>query len=79
MRRFTGIPQRLVLVSAMLFAAGCRAPGPAPELPSATAEPFSLTGRETPPQRWWRSFDDQDLDALIEQSFSGNLDLAAAW
>lgn len=29
--------------------------------------------------QWWKSFGDPDLDALIEQTFAGSLQLMAAW
>lgn len=34
---------------------------------------FSLSDTEAPPDRWWESLDDPELNALINQALSDNL------
>jgi len=40
---------------------------------------FSLSGNVPLDQQWWRSFDDPELNQLVDQSFADNLSLAQAW
>ncbi len=78
--RTSGRPGRraavLAAVAAVL-AGGCAwtpKPVTAPvELPAA----FSATGEAEPPDHWWRAFDDEGLDALIEEALTGNFALWA--
>lgn len=39
---------------------------------------FSASGDAIPDQRWWRSFRDPQLDALVQQALTGSPDLKAA-
>ncbi|WP_432822936.1 efflux transporter outer membrane subunit [Trichloromonas sp.] len=54
-----------------------KAAAPLP-LPENFAAALGDTGDATLPERWWTLFDDPRLDALMEQAFAGNLDLAQA-
>ncbi len=47
--------------------------------PITVQEKFSVNGTENLPQKWWLSFHDTELDGLISQSLSGNLNLQGAW
>ncbi len=40
---------------------------------------FSGGGSDPLPDRWWESFDDPQLTALMERAFGGNFALLAAW
>ena len=40
---------------------------------------FSLVGEGVLPDRWWLSFDDPDLNGLIERALSGNFSILSAW
>jgi NodT family efflux transporter outer membrane factor (OMF) lipoprotein len=75
----------LALVSVALILAGC-AVGPNYRAPAPLA-PGALKLRETDvakvsptplPPRWWRLFDDPDLDRLVEAALSRNTDLRQA-
>ncbi len=70
-----------VTVAGFLFvAAGCRQVERADvrasfELP----ETFSSTGTEPLPEQWWQSFNDPNLNVLIEQALSDNFTIRSAW
>jgi len=76
-------PATSVAVSALL--AGC-AVGPtyqAPAPPAGADAPLVSVDRAreavaAPPDGWWRLYDDPRLDALVEQAFVANADLAVA-
>lgn len=70
---------QLFLAALLLLLTACAAPPPAELKPPALPETFSRTGEAPLPSRWWRSFEDPDLDRLMEQSLAGNLSLRAAW
>ncbi|PIE03132.1 MAG: hypothetical protein CSA81_03105 [Acidobacteria bacterium] len=42
-------------------------------------ESFSESGSIKSPDRWWQSFDSSELDDLIAEALSNNLDLQQAW
>ncbi len=68
----------LMLPSCMPFAPD---PRPVPEgaLPAAFSAPS--TGEERPdrPDRWWRTFDDPELNLLVARALAENFDLRMAW
>lgn len=78
--RFFMIP----LVLALFILPGCAVhrhqtidpPGPVPE--SFGGQTERETG-EPPMARWWEIFEDTDLNALMEESFNANLDLAQSF
>lgn len=54
-------------------------PPPAPELPAQWSEaPHSKASISPAGLAWWRSFNDAQLDALVERAVRGNLDLQLA-
>lgn len=62
-----------------LVLVGCRITTAPPEAVLDMPEAFSSTGTLSTPEKWWKTFDDQDLDNLIGQAFHGNLTLKTAW
>lgn len=51
-------------------------PAPPVKLPVA----FSSGGSQAPaPNKWWLTFSDSQLNALVDQAMAGNLQLKAAW
>jgi len=71
------------LVPAILIAAGaCRvAPEyeePAVEVPPAWSPESDVAASAEPPERWWQSFGDPELDSLVARAVGANLDLALA-
>ena len=49
------------------------------KLPVAMPAEFSVKGEAPPADRWWETFDDADLNALMERALAGNLDLQLWW
>lgn len=77
------ITHRLPLLIAALFQAlllsACAIPSHTTPTPLTVQEQFSGCGTENLPKKWWLSFHDTELDALINQSLSANLNLQATW
>jgi NodT family efflux transporter outer membrane factor (OMF) lipoprotein len=48
-------------------------------MPTKIPSSFTKTGIEPLPDSWWLSFEDDELNALIEQALRDNFDLAVAW
>lgn len=67
------------LLAAALAAGGCATKPGAYDPPVAAPERFSTTGEATLPDRWWTSFEDPVLDALVERALAGSLTLRSAW
>lgn len=65
----------------VLACTGCalKAPkAPAPDVPAAFENPSPAGSSAWPSKEWYRGFESRELDVLIEQAASTNLDLAAA-
>ncbi|NND98673.1 MAG: TolC family protein [Pirellulaceae bacterium] len=61
----------------LLLVAGC-ANRDGLSFPDKSPPPFSDSGQIIPPDRWWTSFGNDELDRHINQAFSGSYTLAAA-
>lgn len=61
-----------------VFAACARGPAAVPDAPVTLPAAFSEPGALELDARWWHALNDPSLDATIEQSLEGNLDLRAA-
>jgi NodT family efflux transporter outer membrane factor (OMF) lipoprotein len=48
-------------------------------MPTKIPSSFTTTGIESLPDSWWLSFNDGELNFLIEQALKDNFDLAVAW
>ncbi|WP_231745249.1 MULTISPECIES: efflux transporter outer membrane subunit [Microbulbifer] len=69
----------LVIVLPLLAACAAR-PLP-PGLPQAALglpDQFSTSGQATPDQRWWQSFQDPQMDGLVQRALTDSPDLRAA-
>ena len=49
------------------------------EAPIPTPKSFNYTGNEVIPERWWTTFEDEQLNRLIDTAFTKNLNLASIW
>lgn len=49
------------------------------DLPYDTLQTFSLSGVEQAPARWWRAFEDPELNLLVDSVLRGNLSLRTVW
>jgi len=50
-----------------------------PPMPTEIPSTFSATGTEPLPDSWWQSFEDEELNFLIEQALKDNFSLGVAW
>lgn len=48
-------------------------------LPMDSPEAFSYSGDQTPPQEWWTTFEDQELNAMVDQALDSNFNLLTVW
>jgi NodT family efflux transporter outer membrane factor (OMF) lipoprotein len=71
--------KRLPWLLALLLTAGCLRTTRPVESPLALPPAFSTPGGRTPSADWWTSFNDAELDALIDEALAGNFSLRAAW
>ncbi|MCE5184989.1 MAG: efflux transporter outer membrane subunit [Planctomycetaceae bacterium] len=68
------------LLAALMLLTGCRhEAAPVRLLPFELNEEFSAGGSASPADRWWQSFDDPNLNAVVEEALTGNFSIAAAW
>jgi NodT family efflux transporter outer membrane factor (OMF) lipoprotein len=67
----------LVLPAALLLACASQTREVRP--PFEVPAQFSVSGTEVLPDKWWRSFEDHELDSLMDQALTGNLSLKGAW
>lgn len=69
----------LILAAAAVLMGACAPALPERPVPVEIDLPFSASGTEPLPERWWRSFADETLDSLIDRALAGNLNLQTAW
>lgn len=73
-------PQNRLLISVLLLSViGCSSQLKKPSVPAQIPSSFTATGTEPLADRWWQSFEDEELNLLIERALEGNFDLAVAW
>ena len=71
----------LILTSILgLASCGLFSPEPIPSVQESLPSKFSqFTTDATPEKRWWETFNDSELNALIEEAFSKNMTLKEVW
>ncbi len=76
-------PLSLVAVVCILaFTGGCSPfrPGARNPMPVALPETFVMYSEDdAPPEKWWESFGNPELNALVEEALAANLDIRVAW
>ena len=70
---------RLLISTLLLWVGGCSRPVAEPQMPVDVPDAFSITGTELLSKQWWRAFEDDELDALIDKALTDNFDLRTAW
>ena len=79
-----GAARVLVALGAALALGGCivgpayRTPDRVSTAPAAFAETSDKTASQAPPGRWWRLYDDPNLDRLVDKALVHNTDLRQA-
>nr|MBC8378246.1 TolC family protein [Planctomycetota bacterium] len=86
MRRLIQKSKRIYLFAVVGFAwllvapGGCTGTKPRTVTPSFALPPeFSTQGVEEMPQEWWRSLDDVQLNAVVEEALAHNFTIRSAW
>lgn len=71
----------LTLICIIILTVGCQPFKPASRpLAQEVPRQYSLyTGAADPENRWWETFEDPELNRLIETALAGNLTLKASW
>jgi multidrug efflux system outer membrane protein len=75
-------PFIILILTSILGLASCRLfnPEPLPSVQESLPNKFSeVTTDATPEKRWWETFNDCELNALIEEAFSKNMALKEVW
>ncbi len=62
----------------LLLLFGCRSHQEMTE-PVQIPQFFSESGTEAIPDKWWTSFDDEQLDAVVDSAMEANFSLSTAW
>lgn len=76
------LPTLMAILILALSTTGCSFFSPAPRGPmtSLLPETFSLYSEQaTPPDKWWKTFDNKELNGLVLEALAANLDIQAAW
>ena len=68
----------VVVIALGAVGTGCGSGPKDTQSPVDAPDSFSRTGEVVAPTQWWRSFDDQNLDDLVERAFQGNFTLRQA-
>jgi NodT family efflux transporter outer membrane factor (OMF) lipoprotein len=73
--------QRLkgLIVAGLVLVGGCARAVREPEPPVEVPASFSASGPAPLQVKWWKAFEDEELNVLIEQALTGNLTLQTAW
>ena len=69
----------IMMISACMPFAPNPAPAPEGEMPPAFSAPSAGEERPDRPDKWWRTFDDPELNLLIASALAENFDLRMAW
>lgn len=69
----------LPAMAALVLGACASLPKEQPDPPPEVPEQFSVSGDEAAPDRWWRAFEDPQLNALVTRALDENLTLQASY
>lgn len=61
------------------FLAACKTPPQAVSLPLDLPQNFSQSGTQSLPDKWWTTFNDPRLNALVDTALANNFNLRTAW
>jgi NodT family efflux transporter outer membrane factor (OMF) lipoprotein len=63
----------------LLLISGCASQKGTIDPPLTLPESFSESGSQLTPDRWWTSFEDEQLNTIIDSAMQDNFDLLTAW
>lgn len=75
----SGIILLLFLCFAIIFLTCCSPKIMKATLPLDSPEGFSYSGDKKPPEKWWIIFEDQKLNAMVDQALDSNFNLMTFW
>lgn len=75
----SGIILILLLAYAVIFLPCCSPKIMNTPLPLDSPEGFSYSGDQKPPAKWWIIFEDQKLNAMVDQALDSNFNLMTFW
>ena len=75
---FMGI-KKLFLGSLALLMIGCATQKETVDSPVEESASFSQSGTAEIPSRWWRSFENEQLNALVDTALDSNFEIRTAW
>jgi len=67
------------MLSVCITITGCKSPIKTMEPPVPLPDQFSATGTGVLPDKWWQSFNDPQLNNIIEESLGNNFGIRSAW
>jgi len=70
---------KFLLLLSVLMLAGCGSKLGTVEAPVPEPQSFSYTGQDVIPEEWWRAFEDEQLNRLMDSALTKNLNLASVW
>lgn len=70
---------RALPLIAVLLLAGCATRTESPDATPSLPESFSDSGQRAMSDSWWQSFDDRQLDRLVDRALEDNLSLRASY
>ena len=71
--------KNLFLGSLALLMIGCATQKEIVDSPVEESASFSQSGTAEVPSRWWRSFENEQLKALVDTALNSNFDIRTAW
>ena len=69
----------VITLAALCLATACSRPVREVLFPDPAFQRFSATGAEPLATKWWTTFGDEKLNALMDRALSGNFSLMTAW
>ena len=69
----------VLLFFVLFLMAGCAPQTKISDLPAEDPPPFSSSGEEAIPGRWWQTFNDEQLNKLVDSALANNFSLRTAW
>lgn len=72
-------PYRWPIFGALILLWSCAPKISEYQIPVETPQRFSISGSEVVPDKWWTSFNDGQLNVLVDSALNNNMDLAVIW
>jgi NodT family efflux transporter outer membrane factor (OMF) lipoprotein len=77
--KFSGLTILLYFLIFVFLFSGCSVKEKSVSVPVDTTKVFSTSGTVEAPEKWWTTFNDQELNVLIDSALESNFNLKTAW